>query len=91
MPLAWLAQIMSGEEFGLHWADFRRQPWGPERDEMHAASIAHTVANFSGKVADSEIPLSTFLYFSAPAAHTASPVEKDPIEWMKTHGRKDPL
>lgn len=87
MPLAWLEQVMSGEEFGLHWADFRRQPWGPERDEVHAATIAHTVANFSGKVAEVEIPLASFLQYSGPKADTAPPVEPDPIEWMKSHGR----
>ena len=87
MPLAWLEQIMTGEEFGQHWADFRRQPWGPQRDEVHAATIAHTVANFSGKVADTEVPLTAFLHYSAPEPSTAPPVEESPFEWMKTHGR----
>lgn len=87
MPLACLAQCMSGEEFGLHWAQYRKQPWGPQRDEVHAATIAHAVANFAGKVAESEVPLAAFLPYSAPTQDLAPAAEPDPIEWMMNHGR----
>lgn len=87
MPLAELMQCMTGEEFGLHWAQYRKQPWGPQRDEVHAATIAHTVANFAGKAAESEVPFSTFLPYSAPPRDTTPVAEPDPIEWMMNHGR----
>lgn len=71
-----LGERMSGEEFGLHWADYRRQPWGPERDEVHAAMIAATIARFSGRSAQDPdaIRLEDFLPISRPPASEPDPI-----------------
>jgi len=40
-----LVQRMSSTEFS-DWVEFwRREPWGPIRDNMHAGVIASTIAN----------------------------------------------
>lgn len=49
MPLSQLAQVMSAEEFGDHYADFLLSPWGPYRDNLHAAIVAREVANMAGR------------------------------------------
>lgn len=76
-----LGQRMSGEEFGLHWADYRRQPWGPQRDEVHAAMIAATVARFAGR--RSEDPAAVRLEDFAPIS-SPRPAEPDPIAFAQS-------
>lgn len=81
IPLGELMERMTGEEMGLHWAQYRAQPWGPERDEVHAAMIARTVANMAGKMVKDPLSLTTFLTYSRPPEP-----EIDPLEWAKQNG-----
>lgn len=48
-PLSELAQIMTAEEFGDHYADYLLSPWGPHRDNLHAAIVAREIANMAGR------------------------------------------
>ena len=41
---------MTAAEFSLWAEEYRRSPWGEERDGLHAALVAQTVANFAGKM-----------------------------------------
>ncbi len=81
MPLSVLAEWMSGQEFLEHYKDYLRQPWGPERDELHAAGVAHTVACMAGRVMPEPPSLKDFLFHSRPA-----PAEPDPEEFARRHG-----
>ncbi len=38
---------MSGLEFDLHWADYRRSPWDERRGDERAALIAATMINIA--------------------------------------------
>lgn len=49
MPLSMLSTVMTTEEFEHHHAAYRLSPWGPHRDNLHAALIAREVANMSGR------------------------------------------
>lgn len=75
MPLSELGERMTGEEFGQHLADYRRQPWGPERDEVHAAMMAATIARFAGRSAKDpdRVTLEDFLVYSKPARAEPDP------------------
>lgn len=35
---------MTGQEFGLHWADYHREPWGDLRVDIAGAVVARTLA-----------------------------------------------
>ena len=87
MPLSMLEQVMSGEELGLHWGDYLRQPWGPMRDELNTASITQAVWNSAGKTLKEPRPIEDFLTYSKPAVEQQPTAEPDPIEWMRQHGR----
>jgi len=47
--LAQLGEEMDSQEFCIWFAEYQERPWGEFRDELNAATIASTVANFSGK------------------------------------------
>ena len=49
MPLSMLSQVMTTEEFEAHWAAYQLSPWGPYRDNLHAAIVASEVANMAGR------------------------------------------
>lgn len=78
--VAELGERMSGQEFGLHWADYRRHPWGPEGDEVYAAMIAATIARWAGRCSEhpDKIQIEDFLTFRRPP-----PVEMDPAAFAR--------
>lgn len=55
-----LGQTMSSSEFADHWQDYVLSPWGEKRDEIHAALISQTIANYAGKVRKDPAELSEF-------------------------------
>lgn len=48
MTLATMDATMSSGEFALHYADYRRNPWGPQRDEFNFAMLASATLNGAG-------------------------------------------
>lgn len=40
---------MTAEEFALHWAAYRRRPWGAELEELTAGMIQATITRMAGK------------------------------------------
>lgn len=49
LPLSMLSTVMTTEEFEAHYAAYRLSPWGPHRDNLHAAIVAREVANMAGR------------------------------------------
>lgn len=71
---------MTSAEFSLWIEEYRRSPWGEERDGLHAAIVAKTVADYAGKVRNgSTATLSEFLLdFDTPDPGQAVNVETEP-------------
>lgn len=53
---------MSAREIVEWYAYYQLNPFGPERDNYHAAMIAHIMANQNRRKNAAEIPLSRFMY-----------------------------
>lgn len=47
-----LSTIMTTDEFEAHYAAYQLDPWGPHRDNLHAAIVAREIANMSGRTLD---------------------------------------
>jgi hypothetical protein len=69
MPLSTLVDVMSAEEFAMHWAAYRRRPWGAELEEITAAMIQATITRMAGKTMPEgvSVELSEFLPFTPKA------------------------
>lgn len=48
IPLAVLGESMTADEFALHYADYLRNPWGPDRAEFDVGLVCSTVAGAAG-------------------------------------------
>lgn len=79
-----LCERMSGEEFGMFLALHRRDPWGDERADYHAAIVAASVANHAGKTRTQPASIADFL----PFREEPKPVETEsPAEHFRNIGR----
>ena len=76
-PLSHLAEVMTAEEFNAHYADYRRNPWGPTRDNLHAALIAAEVANTAGKTLPQGVTKQVGDYMLKPNSPTDEPADDD--------------
>lgn len=81
MPLSALAEIMTAEEFGDHYADYLESPWGPHRDNLHAAIVAREVANMAGRTLEEghQRTLTDFL-LDTPRDESARPDDTNEID-----------
>lgn len=78
MPLSALAQVMTTEEFEAHHAAYRLNPWGPYRDNLHAALVAREVANMAGKTLPDGADRTLDIYLLKPDLPAADgPVDDD--------------
>lgn len=74
---------MSVSEFMSHYHDYLRNPWGPDRDAMHAAMIARTVSDYAGKTRKGDpAKLSDFI-IDFDRKKPEAVVEADPIAHFK--------
>lgn len=66
---------MSADEFALHWACYRRRPWGEEMDEASAAMIQATITRMSGKTLrdDAIVSPADFMPWTRPQKPEADP------------------
>lgn len=82
MPLSLLGQVMSTDEFEAHYSAYQLNPWGPYRDNLHAALVAREVANMAGRtLADgAERRLDDYLLHTRPASVDAAPDDDNEIE-----------
>lgn len=67
---------MSAEEFALHWAAYRRRPWGEELHEVNAAMIQATITRMSGKSLrdDAAVTPADFMPWTRPQKPEADPL-----------------
>lgn len=79
---------MDSWEFSLWLAAYRRNPWGPERADLNAGTIAATVANMAGRVLKQghrSTPADFFPVFKD--ADETRPAEVDPVDFIMGAGR----
>jgi len=80
MPLSMLSQVMSTEEFEAHYAAYQMKPWGPYRDNLHAALIAREIANMSGRTVPEGAERTLDDYLFKPATARSEAVADDTNE-----------
>jgi len=64
---------MSAAEFGLHLAEYQRQPWGDLVVEIAGAQIATVLANIHRRQGTSAFALTDFMPLSGRQAREAEP------------------
>lgn len=80
MTLTEMGERMSSAEFALHWQDYQRFPWGPERWDLGFAMICATMANIAPNRRKGAPPakLKDFLLFERqPQGHEPTAEEID--------------
>lgn len=82
MPLSMLSQVMTTEEFEAHYTAYQLSPWGPYRDNLHAAIVAREVANMSGRTVPegAERTLNDYLLHTRRAAPEALPDDANEMD-----------
>lgn len=68
---------MSAAEFGLHLAEYQRQPWGDLVVEMGAGMVASTLANIHRKQGSQPFSPIEFMPFSSRQQESEPEVRTD--------------
>lgn len=81
-----LGETMTAAEFGIWWAEYRREPWGDFRTDLGAGLVAATLANVNRDAKSKPVPFSALDFM--PFAREPEPpaAETDPVEFFNALG-----